>query len=76
MADASRDADSPFAARLTAIANAEHEALCQTIMAKALEGERWAVELVVRYVFARHGDGEDALRVLLEELRERTTRGA
>ena len=76
MADASRDASSVFAERLTAIANAEFEALCQTIMAKALGGERWAVELVVRHVFARHADGEDALRTLLEEIRERTASGA
>ena len=75
MAGASREADSAFAARLTAVANAECEALCQTIMAKALDGERWAVELVVRYVFARHDDGQDALRVLLEEIRDRTAHG-
>ena len=76
MAEVSREADSAFAARLTAIANAEYEALCQTIMTKALDGERWAVELLVRHVFARHDDGQDALRVLLEEIRERTARGA
>ena len=76
MAEVSREAVSAFAARLTAIANAECEALCQTIMGKALDGERWAVELVVRYVFARDDDGQDALRALLEEIRERTARGA
>ena len=76
VAEASPGADSRFAIRLTDLANAEHHALCDAIMAKALDGERWAVELVVRYVFARTGDGEDALRALLEELRERTARGA
>lgn len=76
MADASGDANSAFAKRLTTIANAEYEALCQTIMAKALNGERWAVELVVRYVFARDADGEDALRTLLEEVREHAARSA
>ena len=72
----SREAESAFAARLTAIADAECEALCQTIMGKALDGERWAVELVVRYVYARHDDGQDALRALLEEIRDLTTHGA
>ena len=76
MADANRGADSAFAARLTALANADHDALCQTIMAKALDGERWAVELVVRYVFAREDDGDDALWTILEELCERTAQGA
>lgn len=76
MAASSDDASSAFAERLTSIANAEYEALCQTIMAKALNGERWAVELVVRYVFARDADGEDGLRTLLEEVRERAVRGA
>jgi len=75
MADVRQDADSPFAARLTAMANAESEALCQMIMTKALGGERWAVELVMRNVFARHADGEDALKTLLEEIRERAARG-
>ena len=51
-----------MAVRLTAIANAEYEALCQTIMTEALDGERWAEELLVRHVFARHDDGQDALR--------------
>ena len=45
------------------------------IMTKALGGERWAVELVMRNVFARHADGEDALKTLLEEIRERAARG-
>ena len=76
MAETSREAGSAFAARLTAIADAECEALCQTIMGKALDGERWAVELVARYVFARHDDGQDALRALLEEIRDLTARGA
>ena len=71
----SREAESAFAARLTAVANAECEALCETIMAKARDGERWAVELVVRYVYARHDDGQDALRALLEEIRDRTAHG-
>lgn len=65
-----------FASRLTALADARYEELCQTVIDRALAGERWAVELVVRYVFARHDDGQDALRTLLEEIRERTAHGA
>jgi hypothetical protein len=76
VADVSRDAASPFATRLAAVANAEYEALCQMIMAKALDGERWAVELLMRYVYARHDDGRDALHDLLDEVRERTARSA
>ena len=76
MPDAREDASSVFAERLTAAANAECESLCQTIMAKARSGERWAVELVVRNVFARHIDGEDTLQTLLAEIRERTARSS
>jgi len=76
VAAGSGDASSAFAKRLATIANAEYEALCQTIMAKALDGERWAVELVVRYVFARDAEGEDGRRTLLEAVRERAARGA
>ncbi|MCY3748971.1 MAG: hypothetical protein OXG64_06715 [Chloroflexi bacterium] len=54
------------------MANAEYKALCQTIMAKALGGECWAVALVVRNVFARQVGGEDAQLDLLEELHART----
>lgn len=65
-----------FAQRLTTLADAHLEQLCQTILDRALTGERWAMELLVRYVFARRSDGQDALRALLEEVRERTARGA
>ena len=65
-----------FANRLIDLADARLEELCQTVMERALAGERWALELLVRYVFARHSDGQDALRALLEEARERTTRDA
>ena len=76
MAAASGEGLSPFAARLTDLADTEREALCQAIVGKALEGERWAVELVVRYVFARQDEGPDPLTVLLEDLRERLAQGA
>ena len=65
-----------FADRLTDLADAHLEQLCQTVLDRALTGERWAVELVVRYVFSRRDDDQDALLALLEEVRERTTRGA
>lgn len=65
-----------FAQRLTTLADAHLEQLCQTVLDRALTGERWAMELLVRYVFARRSDGQDSLRALLEEVRERTSRGA
>ena len=65
-----------FADRLTDLADAHLEQLCQTVLDRALTGERWAMELVVRYVFARRDDDQDALLALLEEVRERTARGA
>lgn len=65
-----------FAQRLTNLADAHLEQLCQTVLDRALTGERWAMELLVRYVFARRSDGQDALRALLEEVRERTARDA
>lgn len=76
MPDASGDAGSVFAERLTAAANAECESLCETIMTKARAGERWAVELVVRNVFARPVEGEDTFQTLLEDIRERTARSS
>ena len=65
-----------FAQRLTTLADAHLEQLCQTVLDRALTGERWAMELLVRNVFARQDDGQDALRSLLEEVRERTARSA
>ena len=65
-----------FADRLTDLADAHLEQLCQTVLDRALTGERWAMELVVRYVFSRRDDDQDALLALLEEVRERTARGA
>ena len=64
-----------FAQRLTTLADAHLEQLCQTVLDRALTGERWAMELLVRNVLARHDDAHDELRALLEEVRERTARG-
>ena len=63
-----------FADRLTDLADAQLEQLCQTVMDRALAGERWAMELVVRYAYERDDAGrQDALLDLLQELRDRTT---
>ena len=62
-----------FADRLTHLADAHLEQLCQTVLDRALTGERWAMELVVRYAYERDTAGrQDALLDLLHELRTRT----
>ena len=62
-----------FADRLTDLADAHLEQLCQTVLDRALAGERWAMELVVRYAYERDTAGrQDALLDLLQELRTRT----
>ena len=62
-----------FADRLTDLADAQLEQLCQTVLDRALTGERWAMELVVRYAYERDTAGrQDALLDLLQELRTRT----
>ena len=62
-----------FAQRLTDLADAQLEQLCQTVLDRALAGERWAMELVVRYAYERDTAGrQDALLDLLQELRTRT----
>ena len=62
-----------FADRLTDLADAHLEQLCQTVLDRALTGERWAMELVIRYAFERDTAGrQDALLDLLQELHTRT----
>ena len=62
-----------FANRLTALADARYEELCQTVLDCALAGERWAMELVIRYAYERDTAGrQDTLLDLLHELRHRT----
>ena len=62
-----------FADRLTDLADAKLEELCETVMDRALTGERWAMELVIRYAYERDQAGRnDALLDLLQELRHRT----
>ncbi|MDE2867889.1 MAG: hypothetical protein OXR64_07085 [Chloroflexota bacterium] len=63
-----------FAQRLTNLADAHLEQLCQTVLDRALTGERWAMELVIRYAYERDTAGRnDTLLDLLQELRTRTT---
>ncbi len=66
-----RGAARSFAAHLTALADAERGPLGQVIVRHALDGQRWAIELLVRHVFAHTESGDDALTQLLEELRAR-----
>ena len=62
-----------FAQRLTTLADAHLEQLCQTVLDRALTGERWAMELVIRYAYERDQAGRnDTLLDLLHELRTRT----
>lgn len=62
-----------FAQRLTHLADAHLEQLCQTVLDRALTGERWAMELVIRYAYERDQTGRnDTLLDLLHELRTRT----
>lgn len=63
-----------FAQRLTTLADAHLEQLCQTVLDRALTGERWAMELVIRYAYEHDQAGRnDTLLNLLQELRHRTT---
>ena len=62
-----------FAERLTSLADVHLEQLCQTVLDRALTGERWAMDLVIRYAYERDTAGRnDALLDLLQELRTRT----
>ena len=61
-----------FAQRLTNLADAHLEQLCQTVLDRALTGECWAMELVIRYAYERDQTGRnDTLLDLLQELRTR-----
>ena len=62
-----------FAQRLTSLADAHLDQLCQTVLDRALTGERWAMDLVIRYAYERDQVGRnDTLLDLLQELRHRT----
>ena len=66
-----------FAQRLTTLADARIDELCETVMDRALTGERWAMELVIRYAYERDQAGRnDTLLDLLQELRHRTAPSA
>ncbi len=60
-----------FAERFRTLAQARCGEICEAIVDKAIDGERWAAELVMKYAADKGGGVEtrDALIELLEDIR-------
>ena len=72
MAAKRRTSPQEFPARFRALAEEHTDKICDKIIECAVDGDRWAAELVIKYAFDRSAEAsEDALVNLLEEIRAR-----
>ncbi len=77
--DARRSEPADFADRFRALAESRRNEICETIVERAVEGERWAVELVIKYAFEPQPGSEatdDPLLTVLEEIRAELDEGS